>query len=297
MDAEDYDELAQFWEISLRNQNMSGETIRSYIRGVRAYGSWCTAAGDEPSLSMRSVEAFTASLLEKWSPSTATARQLAVRQFSAWLARQDPPEIERDFLLGIKAPRLDNRVVEHLTDPQLDALIRACAGKRMVDLRDTALVRFMVSTTARAEEACSLRVYDVQIQAGSAVIVRGKGGKGRRVGFGPKTGEALARYSRARRRHKLAHRDELWLAERIRVLNYQALYATLTRRAEAAGIGGFHPHVLRHTAAVRWLRAGGTVSGLMAQGGWTDIAMVQRYIQTASEELAIEESHRLDGGI
>ena len=297
MDAEDYGELAQFWEISLRNQNMSGETIRSYIRGVRAYGSWCTAAGDEPSLSMRSVEAFTASLLEKWSPSTATARQLAVRQFSAWLARQDPPEIERDFLLGIKAPRLDNRVVEHLTDPQLDALIRACAGKRMVDLRDTALVRFMVSTTARAEEACSLRVYDVQIQAGSAVIVRGKGGKGRRVGFGPKTGEALARYSRARRRHKLAHRDELWLAERIRVLNYQALYATLTRRAEAAGIGGFHPHVLRHTAAVRWLRAGGTVSGLMAQGGWTDIAMVQRYIQTASEELAIEESHRLDGGI
>ena len=297
MDAEDYGELAQFWEISLRNQNMSGETIRSYIRGVRAYGSWCTAAGDEPSLSMRSVEAFTASLLEKWSPSTATARQLAVRQFSAWLARQDPPEIERDFLLGIKAPRLDNRVVEHLTDPQLDALIRACAGKRMVDLRDTALVRFMVSTTARAEEACSLRVYDVQIQAGSAVIVRGKGGKGRRVGFGPKTGEALARYVRARRRHKLAHRDELWLAERIRVLNYQALYATLTRRAEAAGIDRFHPHVLRHTAAVRWLRAGGTVSGLMAQGGWTDIAMVQRYIQTASEELAIEESHRLDGGI
>ena len=297
MDAEDYEELAGFWEISLRNQNLSPETIRSYLQGVRSYGTWCAASGTEPTLSMRSAEAFTASLLEKWSPSTATARQLAIRQFSAWLARQDPPEIERDFLLGIKAPRLDNRVVEHLTDPQLDALIRACAGKRMVDLRDTALVRFMVSTTARAAEACSLRVYDVQIQAGSAVIVRGKGGKGRRVGFGPKTGEALARYSRARRRHKLAHRDELWLAERIRVLNYQALYATLTRRAEAAGIGGFHPHVLRHTAAVRWLRAGGTVSGLMAQGGWTDIAMVQRYIQTASEELAIEESHRLDGGI
>jgi integrase/recombinase XerD len=75
------------------------------------------------------------------------------------------------------------------------------------------------------------------------------------------------------------------------------LYATLTRRAEAAGIEGFHPHMLRHTAAIRWLRAGGSVTGLMAQGGWTDIAMVQRYIQTASEELAIEESHRLDGGI
>src|SRR5580658_4551270 len=178
MDAEDYEELAGFWEISLRNQNLSPETIRSYLQGVRAYGTWCADSDTEPTLSMRSAEAFTASVLEKWSPSTATARQLAIRQFSAWLARQDPPEIERDFLLGLKAPKLDNRVVEHLTDPQLGELLRACAGKRMVDLRDTALVRFMVSTTARAEEACSLRVYDVQIQAGSAVIVRGKGGKG-----------------------------------------------------------------------------------------------------------------------
>jgi integrase/recombinase XerD len=76
-------------------------------------------------------------------------------------------------------------------------------------------------------------------------------------------------------------------------LNYDALYAALRRRAETVGIPLLHPHMLRHTAAVRWLRAGGTVTGLMAQCGWTDVAMVQRYIETASTELASKESHRL----
>jgi integrase/recombinase XerD len=298
VDADDYAELADYWKISLRNQNLSPETIRSYMRGVTQYRAWCAQEGVEPTLSLRSAEAFTASILAAGkSAATATLRQIAIRLFSAWLAAQHPPEIERDELAGMKPPKLDSRVVEHLTDAQLTAMLAMCSGRRLVDLRDDALIRFMVSTTARADEVISLKTWDVQIAAGSAVIIRGKGGKGRRVGFGPRTGESLARYARARKRHALAAAPELWLAHYGRVLNYQALYKTLDRRAKLAGIAPFHPHMLRHTAAIRWLRAGGSVTGLMAQGGWTDIAMVQRYIQTASEELAIAESHRLDGGI
>lgn len=35
MDAEDYAELAGFWEISLRSARLSPETIRSYLMGSR----------------------------------------------------------------------------------------------------------------------------------------------------------------------------------------------------------------------------------------------------------------------
>src|SRR6185437_12492402 len=35
-----------------------------------------------------------------------------------------------------------------------------------------------------------------------------------------------------------------------------------------AGIKDFHPHVMRHTAADRWLSAGGSEGGLMAIAGW-----------------------------
>ncbi len=294
MNPADYAEEAGFWRISLRNQNLSAETIRSYLQGVTAFGAWCAGQGRDPDLTVRNAEAWTASLLDGGqSSSTATVRQLAVRRFSAWLAVQEPPSIPRDELTALKPPRLDQKVVDALTETQLRALIAACSGRRFVDLRDTAIIRFMASTGARADEVISLKVIDVQIEAGSAVILRGKGGRGRRVGFGTKTAESLARYSRARRRHPLAGRPELWLAERRRVLNYQALYAELRRRATSAGIDGFHPHMLRHTAAVRWMKAGGSVTGLMSQGGWSDVALVQRYLGAAQADLAIEESHRL----
>jgi integrase len=79
-------------------------------------------------------------------------------------------------------------------------------------------------------------------------------------------------------------------------MSYEGMKSSLGRRAEVARIDGFHPHRLRHTMAVDWLRGGGTVSGLMSQAGWVSIEMVQKYIEAAAAELAVDESHRLNLG-
>jgi len=71
----------------------------------------------------------------------------------------------------------------------------------------------------------------------------------------------------------------------------------LKARAAAVGVVGFHVHRLRHTAAVRWLKNGGSETGLRAHCGWTDNAMVARYTKTASERLAAEEFDRLGLGL
>ena len=73
--------------------------------------------------------------------------------------------------------------------------------------------------------------------------------------------------------------------------------STLKGRAKQAGVSGFHVHRLRHTAAVRWLKAGGTETGLRAHAGWTSNAMIARYSKTASEQLAGEEFNRLNLGL
>ena len=52
---------------------------------------------------------------------------------------------------------------------------------------------------------------------------------------------------------------------------------SLAFRATTAGLTGFHPHKLRHTAAHRWLAAGGSEGGLMAVAGWTRPDMLLRY--------------------
>lgn len=78
-----------------------------------------------------------------------------------------------DLLLGLKAPRLDAKVVEPLTAAQVTALVAACAGREMRDRRHEALVRLMIETDTRAGEVIALRVEDLDLAAGTAVVRRG----------------------------------------------------------------------------------------------------------------------------
>jgi integrase/recombinase XerD len=283
------------WELSLRAERKSPQTLKAYGDGVRAYLKWCDDNEHEPSLSRAQVRGFVDTLLANGSaPATARSRQLAVRRFSAWLAEEG--EIETDLLVGMKPPKIDQTVVEPLDSAQLKALIKACAGPDMRDKRDEAIVRLMLETGARAGETAAIQLSDVDLTKGAVVIRRGKGGKGRVVPVGPEIAKAIDRYIRARRTHRLAASDDLWLGDRGKKFGYDALHKTLTMRAKRAGIDGFHPHLLRHTAAHRWLAAGGSEGGLMAVAGWTRPDMLLRYTRAQASDRAAEESKRLNLG-
>lgn len=92
-------------------------------------------------------------------PTTAKARQHALKMFSKWLA--DEGEIDENFIKDLPPPKLNTKVTEALTDDQVRAMIRACQGKAFVDRRDEALVRLLVETGVRAGEALALDTADV----------------------------------------------------------------------------------------------------------------------------------------
>ncbi|WP_246354742.1 tyrosine-type recombinase/integrase [Nocardioides ungokensis] len=282
--------------MALRAERKSPATIKSYLTGVAQYLRYCAAQGLPPVLDRRTLAGFVDGLLsEAAQPATAVARQLGVRRFSAWLTEEG--ELAADPLLGVKSPKLDAPVVEPLTEEQVKALIKACAGKELRDRRDEAIVRLMLETGVRAGEVASLSLADIDIREGQAIVRRGKGGNGRAVPFGAKTALALDRYLRARRVHSLALRSEaLWLGDRGKAFSYYGLHKSLRYRAELAGIRGFHPHRLRHTAAHRWLAAGGSEMGLMAVAGWTRPDMLLRYTKPQASARAADEARKLNRG-
>src|SRR5204863_9741412 len=116
------------------------------------------------------------------------------------------------------------------------------------------------------------------------------------VPFAPQTARAIDRYLRLRRGHRLADTPALWLGAHGKTLGYSGLHQALGIRAAQAGIAGFHPHVLRHTAAHRWLAAGGTEGGLMATAGWANRAMLDRYAAATRAERAAAEARGLNLG-
>lgn len=237
-------------------------------------------------------------------PATAVSRHLAVRRFSTWLTEEG--EQAADPLLGLRSPKLDKPVVEPLSDEQLRALVKACRGPDLRDKRDEAILRLMFTTGARAGEVVAMATADLNLREDppTAIIRRGKGGRGRVVPLAVETAAAIDRYQRVRKAHRnrdgSSHplRDDpaLWVGDRGKGFTYDALHKTLAMRAQRAGVEGFHPHMLRHTAAHRWLAKGGSEGGLMAVAGWTRPDMLLRYTKAQASARAAEEAQRLDLG-
>jgi site-specific recombinase XerD len=291
----DLAELLPSWQLAMRAERKSAGTIKTYSDGVNGFLRWCESTGATPELTKTTVQTFIADLLDNGAQAaTAQARQLALRRFAAWLV--DEGELDTDPLLGMKQPQLDRKVVEALTDDELRRLIKACQGKSLKDRRDEALVRLMAETGMRAGEVIGMQTTDIDLQGGLATVRRGKGGKGRTVPFSAQTATAIDRYLRARRTHRLADTGPLWVGGGGKTFGYYGLNTSLKERAQAAGINGFHLHLLRHTAATRWLRAGGSETGLMAVAGWSTRGMIDRYTGASASERAAAEARGLGLG-
>lgn len=287
--------LLDSWLLALAAERKSDKTIRCYRRGVNAFLDYCAETGTTPELNRPAVAGFTVSLLDNGAePATARTRQQALRRFSAWLAEEG--EIPADELIGIRPPKVDTKVSQPLTEAELTALIKSCKGTTIRDRRDEAIVRFMAETGTRAGEVTSMQTKDIDLARGMAVIQRGKGGRGRVVPFGPQTATAIDRYLRMRRTHRLAGTDALWVGDRGRTCSYSALQRSLASRAQTAKIDRFHPHLLRHTAATRWLAAGGSEGGLMAVAGWKTREMLDRYVAATAADRAAVEARALNLG-
>ncbi|GBG35827.1 tyrosine-type recombinase/integrase [Mycobacterium montefiorense] len=292
----DINALLPSWELSLRHERKSRETIKSYTTGVYQFLDWCEVYGHQPALDKKLLRAWVDDIITTGaSPATAVARQLGVRRFSAWC--EEEGELEADPLLGLRSPKIDKKVTKGLPDDQLRELIRVCAGKEFLDRRDEAMLRLMAETGVRAGELLDLSVDDVDLLRGQVTVVRGKGGKGRVAPIGPQAARAIDRYLRARRSHRLSDASTaLWLGDRGKQLGYYGLRNALQRRAEMAGIKDFHPHLMRHTFATRWKAAGGSDDGLMSVAGWSSRDMIDRYAGAAAADRAANEARRLGLG-
>jgi site-specific recombinase XerD len=284
--------LLESWELHLVSEGKSDTTVKSYTGHVRGWLRW---AGQSPELTRDSVQTHIAGMLSAGSePNTVRLRLASLRAFTRWLADED--EIDADPLLGLRPPKIPTKVTESLTDDQLRLLLKACAGKSLRDRRDEAIVRLMLETGLRAGELIALQTTDLDLRRGLVTVRRGKGGKGRIAPFSGQTAAALDRYLRSRRSHPRAESAALWVGVGGKGFGYHGLNDTLRDRAQTAGIDGFHLHLMRHTAATRWLRAGGSEQGLMAVAGWSTRSMIDRYTGASAAERAAAEARKLGLG-
>jgi site-specific recombinase XerD len=234
------------------------------------------------------VESWLADLAERRAPATVNKRYMAARVFFGWALEEG--ECERSPMANMRPPAIPERPVPVVDDGALHKLIKACDGKDFMARRDMALVRLLIDSGLRRGEAAGLTLGDVDLD-NDQVIVMGKGRRPRTVPFGAKTGQALDRYLRERKRHPLQRSPALWLGPRGPITG-SGIAQIVERRCADAGIAKIHPHQLRHSFAHDWLATGNTEGDLMRITGWRSRSMVDRYASSAADTRAREAFQR-----
>lgn len=222
---------------------------------------------------------------------TRNARLAAIRSLFRYAALRHPEHaatIER--VLAIPPKRFERRLVTYLTEAEIDAILAAPDRMTWTGRRDTALFDLAVQTGLRASELIGLSCADVHLGVGAHVSCNGKGRKQRITPLTSGT-VAVLRVWLAERAGLSA--DPLFPTRTGRALSRDALERRLTKYTADAKVACLSlarkrvtMHVLRHSAAMRLLRAGIDTSVIALWLGHEQIETTQIYLHA---DLQIKE--------
>lgn len=291
--------LLASWMRSLRASGKRPATLEAYASAVHSLTDWAIGADrptNPPEQGRDELQDFMAHTLATLSNGTAGTRYRNLKQWFRWLLAED--EIDVDPMATMSHPTIEEKVPDVITDADLRALIEATSGRTFLDRRDRAIIRVLLDTGMRRGELASLTVADVDLDGQILLVTSGrsKTGRARLVPIGNRSTSELDKYLRTRRTHKAATSPMLWLGAS-GPISGDMIRKILAKRCAEAGIARIHPHRFRHTAAHRWLLAGGQEQDLARIAGWTPgSVMLARYGASAASERAREAHRRIAPG-
>jgi site-specific recombinase XerD len=178
-----------------------------------------------------------------------------------------------------------------LTEEEIQRVLSVCLGSPQERQRNFAIMMLFLDTGIRLDELVNLRLRRVDFAVGEMTIL-GKGSKERKVPIGTQAKKALIEYITKERSEPGNPQDEdrLFLNADGYRITHDAVEKLFQRVKKAAEIARLHPHVCRHTFAVRYLIHGGDAFSLQKILGHTSLEMTRKYVNLASED--VKEKHR-----
>jgi len=291
---------AFFTDRLIRQRQVSPNTLEAYRDTMRLLLTFASNRhGKEPSrldiddLDAPLIGAFLDHLEQHRTNSVRTrnARLAAIRSLFRYAALRHPEHaavIER--VLAIPLKRFERRLVTFLTEAEIGALLTAPDRTTWTGRRDTALFSLAVQTGLRVSELIGLSCTDVHLGSGAHVSCNGKGRKQR---ITPLTSGIVAVMRSWLTERAGLPSDPLFATRTGRSLSRDALERRLAGYVENAAAQcpslaqkRVTMHVLRHSAAMRLLRAGIDSAVIALWLGHEQIETTQIYLHA---DLQIKE--------
>lgn len=219
---------------------------------------------------------------------TRNQRLGAVHAFARFIGERNPEYIEWCMQVRqIPFKKTDHPLITYLEKAEMDALLASPDRQTVQGQRDYALLLFLYNSGARASEAASLRIGDIDWYAPSVRIL-GKGNKQRLCPLWSVTLDELKRLAAQR-----GPEQRVFLNRNGQPITRFGIHTLVERHASRAGARvpslatkRVSPHVIRHSTATHLLRSGVDINTIRVWLGHVSLTTTNIYAETDLETKA-----------
>lgn len=265
-------------------KSLARNSVESYGRDLARLGAWAEKNGfDVVDLTKQDLREWLIDLAGAELSENSKRRLIsALRGFYKFL--QFDGHVKKNPAEDLIAPQKGFYLPRFLSEFEIENLLAVPDVAGEIGLRDRAILELMYASGLRVSEAVSLRIFDVDVDAG-ILSCTGKGNKTRKVPLGKSAIEWLKSYLIHRRKKENIEIDNLFVSSSGKPLNRQVIHKLVSEYAAKAGLEDVSPHTLRHSFATHLLQHGADSRSVQAMLGHADISTTQIYTHITDSHL------------
>jgi integrase/recombinase XerD len=278
-----FPEFLEKFELFLRLKGRSEMTIETYCRRINQFLRSVNIPARQVSKS--DIKKYVRNLFEKkYAVGTINGAIIALKIFyrflhSKGLIFSDPTQ---DIMESENEKNLPKCV---LLTSEMEAIRLSLNGNSILNLRDRAIIEVLYATGLRLSELTALNISDLDLNTGSLLVQKGKGGKDRQSILNRAAVSAVSNYLKERRKTP-DHEKALWINHRGKRLSGRWIGKMLKKAAENAGLEvSANPHAWRHGVAIALLRKGASIRAVQVFLGHSRLKTTQIYTQLSIRDL------------
>lgn len=262
----------------LESKHAAKNTIASYERDIVKFEEYFESQNRQVyTLKKEDMQEYIDYLKSQNKSSATISRTSAsIKAFYKYLVSRNLAE--ENIALNVEVTKVEKKDPIILTKAEIEALLNQPIPNDLKGRRDETMLNVLYSTGMRVTELISLKVSDVNLNAGTVKVAKGK--TSRIIKLNNSTMKILSNYIENLRPllSKLDTDDTLFLNANGKKLTRQGFWKILKQYKDGAHIEKeLTPHTLRHSFAVHQLQDGMDIKKLQEVLGHTDIATTMMY--------------------